>query len=1817
MSTLFPYTALYANNNGPNAPEASGFEPVSATDMVNLSSGDMAYVLPLLEVDGFPVTLSYHAGIPMDMDASWAGLGWNINTGSISRGVVSTPDDWNNGKSMKFTYYYYETETYTVNVGVGFKGGAEVGVGLSWGSNKSLSGSVYASAFGASASIDTDGNYSLGVGTSAFTGGNPNFGGNLSISGNVKGGGLSVGLSAGYSKGGLSAGLGVSISSKGIGAGFSIGAGNNSDGTKVSSGGGGSIGSFSAGDLSISSSGFYIPIQIWIFNFGFGYQRQKISYKKGLNRYGYGSLYQTDAIFNTSLGERNDNTSYNLAYYDNAFEDLQRRNVYGDLYDQELAQHEIDFIQDYKNPIEKANFTFSGYDSYGVNATGISGGLTPIIGQNSVLIGEGFEGNDTDNSNRKMKVFYHNSFDRENTSATLNTDKNLKNNNLHFAFDGQVMDYMSVGGSIGNFSSNKTSGLNLSDFARVSGSYKQRPKMGSFVEVYTNTQLDANPALMLKPSTVYNPNTNTTISRVSSLGYEKDGIGGYKITAPDGKIYHFAQPVYQYEKVEHNYIEIDEGLNISGLNSSSKREATPYATHWLLTAITGPDYIDKNGNSYPDNGDYGYWLRLEHGQWSSAYAWRTPYANSDLIGQDNSITDNKNYRKYSTYNENNIDKIDAGHFLQGRKDLYYLDKIVSREQTAYFVKDIRKDGIGTDLDYNFTESYNEGKLSAAETEYLKRFEGNPIAINAIRAKFNELRSKQNLGNSNPTILGETILAEEYASYEKEYLLRLDKIIIEKNSAVNTQINTDSGSNNIDGIEPLVNHNAYRSYLNSGRGTLFSKSLPQASKTHKLHQTNKVIDVNDFANYDYSKALKVIKFSHSYNLAKQSPNSIAPQKGRLTLDKVYFYGRGIKDGATENELYDYMPPYEFNYKEGTREDGTEVVFSRNTTPEAIGNKKEFNKKDSWGFVEGKDIDGNTLADTWSLKSIKTPQGGTIDIEYEEDDYYVEAFSRRFWDNNLKFNVVKTVDSPVDEFKVHIKYDDGFAYQDRDKFTNYFNPEDRVFLDLWIGVTSDEGGFAGINACDRRAKINVKAKEEGFEIVSLKDNELIIKVKGNEINDCVGLALGGKQYCCKAELAFSYRTSPFISTTSPAWFSKRNWNFSKYEDRNRGETPRNQSSGRAHNIKFKLLATKAPSGNSGGGLKVSKITVNDDTGAKYETTYDYRVPDLVNGGFLNKSSGITSFYPIYGTTYVPYQNELPGPGVMYEWVTMKARGYDASGKEIPSESTRYHYYTLQPNFHIFDPGFTMKDNDGEVLFKATVNDITIPKEKITAKDITIETNLAKIGQLISIEQFNALDQRTSITTNSYTDKVGKYKETFTTMKSIYDYSFDSEEGNYSNRNLKRRVLSKSTKIEGGKVLNKVTSTTPITTSTVKYSNPDPYLGTYRTSEKIMADGTKVKETKYPAYEKYSKMGSKISDPTNRNMLTQEAMNIINVKTEKGWMTRNTSVTTWSDDWTYRDRNGVENKPTLDKEKIWRKHKTYVWRGDLDEYGTYGKELNMYSFNWGYTDTQTNTEWQNVSEITRYTHFSMPVETRDINNNFAASKMDPTFSKTIAGGNAKYTEMYYSGGEEYHTGKEGFKTEDEFSFENATLSNTAHTGRNAILISNGTKAFKIMVDSRENSTFNGKKFRPGKYKVSYWLYTPDIPTKDAPYAQLKYSTEEVISLASVKAGNWTLKNYMINVKDNTNLELCITNEGVAATGIVDDFRIHPIASSMNSYVYDKETDELRYILDSNNLATEFIYDKAGRLIKTYKEVVDQDINKGGFKLVKEYGYRYKNAN
>jgi hypothetical protein len=99
LSEIVYPTAAFALTGGPSQPEVEAFEPAGTTEMVDPFTGDFNYNIPLLNVPGpgggYPVNLSYHAGVGMDQEASWVGLGWNINAGVINRQVRGIPDDFN------------------------------------------------------------------------------------------------------------------------------------------------------------------------------------------------------------------------------------------------------------------------------------------------------------------------------------------------------------------------------------------------------------------------------------------------------------------------------------------------------------------------------------------------------------------------------------------------------------------------------------------------------------------------------------------------------------------------------------------------------------------------------------------------------------------------------------------------------------------------------------------------------------------------------------------------------------------------------------------------------------------------------------------------------------------------------------------------------------------------------------------------------------------------------------------------------------------------------------------------------------------------------------------------------------------------------------------------------------------------------------------------------------------------------------------------------------------------------------------------------------------------------------------------------------------------------------------------------------------------------------------------------------------------------------------------------------------------------------------------------------------------------------------
>ncbi|HTN08211.1 PA14 domain-containing protein [Agriterribacter sp.] len=162
---------------GPGQPEMQSFQSVNSNNLVDLFSGDFSYSIPLADVGGYAVNIHYRSGITMDQEASWVGLGWNINPGAIGRNMRGLPDDFNGE----------DVVTKTSSLRPNWTAGGNVALGLEL--------------FGLELN-----NFNIGLNGSLFYN-------------NYKGIGISAGASVGYqssvgSKGSLTAGIGLQSNSQ-------------------------------------------------------------------------------------------------------------------------------------------------------------------------------------------------------------------------------------------------------------------------------------------------------------------------------------------------------------------------------------------------------------------------------------------------------------------------------------------------------------------------------------------------------------------------------------------------------------------------------------------------------------------------------------------------------------------------------------------------------------------------------------------------------------------------------------------------------------------------------------------------------------------------------------------------------------------------------------------------------------------------------------------------------------------------------------------------------------------------------------------------------------------------------------------------------------------------------------------------------------------------------------------------------------------------------------------------------------------------------------------------------------------------------------------------------------------------------------------------------------------------------------------------------------------------------------------------------------------------------------------------------------------
>lgn len=1727
LNTIVPYNLLLANNNGPKAPEAGGFEPIDATDMVNFLTGDFSYVLPLLNVPspegGYPISLAYHAGIALDQEAAWTGLGWNLNPGVINRTVNGFPDDYNN--TTIYEHFYDEggvEETFTAGIGYTNATGASVGLNFSWGTNKAFGGSVTfgygiplgegAGTLGINGSLGQ--NNSIGVGYQplgkdgglsfgASINDQGTFGGSVGVQGAENSGGFNISANSAGQKGfgisfagkNSSVGLNVSLSKNGVGIQGTVRKA--SGGSGISGIGTGLNLSFAntieQGDYTINQSGWTIPLIVPLLDGGslsafFGKQRiewflnntESSEYTGSLNyNAGFGEGYQARVERFNSLEGRH-------IYYSDWFETSQEAT---DNYNLELNNCQQEYPNDscsggirsntvrgnmdvYQFPLSQVSFyqedenniIFPNFDNFNITAQGLSGTMSHKYFENGSLFGVVKELTELDLSYRVARDLF---FTFENTS--------------NFYIENNFSTYLGISPASFNTANNLPV---IGDYHATSNpSGMPRRKVSNFVEYFTNDQIH----------NYDNPNYSTKFlrgyiepSQFSEVSNpEPDGIGAFAITNSEGKTYHYSIPVYNHVISTRNIggIKEENGAPKEERNAYFERlQDTPYATHWLLTAVTGPDYIDMNNNHKVDNGDYGYWVELDYGKWSEAYGWKTPYGEEYAFSKDDD--DFKSQTK-------------------GFKEIWYLDAIKTRTHTAIFSKSLRSD----DLSYEWVYKSIDWTVSDQDSDdFTTRF-----------------------------------------TLPKQPSLKLDKIFLFKNETID---GLTKSSGNLNGNTP------------GSRNIAFERA-ESVSKTYNYKRENHVYDHSDISDDLVGQAIKVVDLEYQdgpSSLVRETPNTLNSSEGRLTLSKVYFNGKGNTP---------VLPPYHFDYHN-----------DRNFDAE---------KRSAWGYYEDEPW-------MWSLKSILSPEGSQINIGYESDDFYEPVLQNgRLFTRYLKFELLNAPPlvagstpeaAPKGLIDIKISIDELETDGENIVLSDYFDPTKTFYMDMWHSAVYNDG-YPGYD----RSSVDIEGEQAEIINWNPADNEMTIRV------------LASSPFYRDT---FQFNVNPF--SIKGAKISIGDWNiYKKNQKKGRYQLAWIPNSGGwRYSLMFNIIGNKKVYKQIDGDLRVANIEITDGiTTSKSIYKYHQLGFDEDNTAQNYRSSGTVSYIPDEDNNPIPYASELPAPKVMYEYVTVENvnNNEDSYGKSI------YHFNVMkeksEDNLH-FGDFLNFEVNQTPVFYNSTAD------RNVDIAAITVNDNLASIGQLLDVATYNNNGHLLNSTSNEYfnmenrIDNQGVDQQSYQTYKSInYKEGIGKTD---------KWIINSSTRRNYAQALKKTTTTSGSHRVTSSYDRYDEVTGHTLETTTISSKGTTFKTKIVPAYTipEYSGstggfgMGSKVDDITNKNMLSQNAASFTyKIDENDNEKILSSTINTWNNNWIYRNRDGTTKTPNNSSEKVWRKHQNYVWKGELNEDGTYNGYTGEYDgFNWAYGATQQD-QWQKISETTLYDHYSMPLENTDINGNYASTKMDKEAEKIFSTANAAYTEQFYSGAEEGTTGPVG----GEVRLWNP-VQDYAHTGfyseKAGVSSTNfRTTVMPIFNEAQLDEANNSGTSPSEKYKVSVWVHKDN-------YEQARlFNGNELIPFSNdiVFAGDWIMLNQYLDISNPTEIYVTSNNGFV----YFDDFRVHPMQSSMSSFVYN-DWDELTHIIGANNMGIRYEYDDAGRLIYTFNEVADTPTTEGGFKLAAEYNQNYK---
>ncbi|TGD56851.1 hypothetical protein [Flavobacterium humi] len=730
---------MYALTEGPSQPEFNSFTPIGTSDMVDLSSGDFNYNIPIMDVGGYPINLAYNSGVTMDQEASWTGLGWNLNVGQINRQMRGLPDDFN-GDPMVYETAMKDNVTVggsaSLHVGVfGVaeggempKGNVSLGLGVKYNNYDGIGVSVtggftYAMNDNVKVGMQMESSVSEGVSASPTISYDAKFKAGTDKQVNLGG---DVGVSYNSRKGIENMTFSSDLSRK-----FKDKAGKDADANGGLSGNisfvNNSFTPTKRNEMRSSSFLFNMNVEGAVYGIDPGSKFSGYVNVQGLSDSEKYKVERGYGYENTKYASHNDILDFN--------------------------REKDRTVNKNTTTLPQTNYT---YDIYSIQGQGVSGTFRPYKGQ----VGYVYDNTKNDQSNAGslgielgMGAGHHWGFNANFTRTNSSSSVWAGNNNALNRFTPVSYNNPSYEDTYFKTIGGNHVDTDYSTFTNAGGYQPVKFGIGgsSFGRSASVNYQNNSGAILSSTEKIYRKNRvkrNQSIQKLTRKEAAKFGfktqISQYakdhhtaeiRVINEGGERYVFGRALYNVTKKEATFdVSGRNGSNITGMvnylegdNSANNnrngdryfnRVTTPaYAHTYLLTNVLSSDYqdISNDGPSDDDLGNYTKFTYTNKNQ--GLYKWRIPYKKY-VANYDEGLKSDPHDNKAS--------------YTYGEKELSYIEKIETKTHIAIFTLSARKDGFGVEGENGGFNSalpmYKLDKISLySKPEYLaKGVDAKPI-----------------------------------------------------------------------------------------------------------------------------------------------------------------------------------------------------------------------------------------------------------------------------------------------------------------------------------------------------------------------------------------------------------------------------------------------------------------------------------------------------------------------------------------------------------------------------------------------------------------------------------------------------------------------------------------------------------------------------------------------------------------------------------------------------------------------------------------------------------------------------------------------------------------------------------------------------------------------------------------------------------------------------------------------------------------------------------------------------------------------------------